>query len=79
MNTKFRVMVLILLGTKPESAAPEADAFTTKIFELLSALTCVVTEVCLVKIEEIFVELEPFLDLKSCGTAIPCYLNAVIF
>ena len=34
MNTNFKVISLTRLGIKPESVAPEADAFTTRPSEL---------------------------------------------
>ena len=34
MNTKFKVIGLTRLGIKPASAGPEADALTTRPFEL---------------------------------------------
>ena len=36
MNTNFKVIGLTRLGIKPESTAPEADALTTRPFELLN-------------------------------------------
>ena len=35
VNTKFRVFSLIRLGIEPESTAPEADALSTRLSELL--------------------------------------------
>ena len=36
MTTNFEVIGLTRLGIKPECAAPETDALTTRPFELLS-------------------------------------------
>ena len=38
MNTNFKVISLTLLGFKPESTAPEADALTPRPSELFIAL-----------------------------------------
>ena len=35
MNTNFKVIGLTLVGIKPESTAPEADALATRLSELL--------------------------------------------
>ena len=38
MRTNFKVIGLTGFGMKPKSAAPEADAFTTRPFELFAVL-----------------------------------------
>ena len=40
MNTNFKVIGLTRLGIKPESSAPEADALTTRPFELSALPAC---------------------------------------
>ena len=61
MNTNFEVTGLTLLGIKPESTAPEADTFTTRLFELLNDM---LISIMLSEIIREFAKLFPFLILE---------------